>query len=61
MLLGVVVALVAGCGGGDQGGGGGGGGQTVKIVSDLPRQGANRALTTTRVNAIEMAIDERNG
>jgi branched-chain amino acid transport system substrate-binding protein len=62
MLLGVVAALVAGCGGGgDQGGGGGGGGQTVKIVSDLPRQGANRAQTTTMVNAIEMAIDERNG
>src|SRR5215203_7307319 len=61
MLLGVVVALVAGCGGGDQGGGGGGGGQTVKIVSDLPHQGANRAQTTTMVNAIEMAIDERGG
>jgi len=63
MVLGVVAALVAGCGGGgDQGGGGGGGGgQTVKIVSDLPRQGANRAQTTTMVNAIEMAIDERNG
>ncbi len=62
MVLGVVAALVAGCGGGgDQGGGGGGGGQTVKIVSDLPRQGANRAQTTTMVNAIEMAIEERGG
>ena len=62
MLLGVAAALVAGCGGGgDQGGGGGGGGQTVKIVSDLPRQGANRAQTTTMVNAIEMAIEERGG
>src|SRR5215210_3189543 len=62
MLLAVVAALVAGCGGGgDQGGGGGGGGQTVKLVSDLPRQGANRAQTTTMVNATEMAIDERNG
>ena len=62
VVLGMVAALVAGCGGGgDQGGGGSGGGQTVKIVSDLPRQGANRAQTTTMVNAIEMAIDERNG
>jgi len=61
----MVAALLAGCGGGggggNQGGGGGGGGQTVKIVSDLPRQGANRAQTTTMVNAIEMAIDERGG
>src|SRR5215210_5470168 len=63
MVLGVVAALVAGCGGGggDQGGGGGGGTQTVKIVSDLPRQGANRAQTTTMVNAIELAIEERGG
>jgi branched-chain amino acid transport system substrate-binding protein len=62
ILLGVVVALIAGCGGGgDQGGGGGCGGQTVKIVSDLPLQGANRFQSTTMVNAIEMAIDERNG
>src|SRR5215210_272591 len=65
MVLGMVAALLAGCGGGggggDQGGGGGGGGQTVKIVSDLPRQGANRFQTTTMVNAIEMAIDERGG
>jgi len=62
MVLGMVAALVASCGGGgDQGGGGGGGGQTVKIVSDLPRQGANRAQTTTMVNAIEMAIEERGG
>ncbi len=62
MTLVMVAALVAGCGGGgDQGGAGGGGGQTVKIVSDLPRQGANRFQTTTMVNAIEMAIDERGG
>src|SRR5918995_1700665 len=61
MVLGMVAALVAGCGGGGDQGGGGGGTQTVKIVSDLPRQGANRAQTTTMVNAIEMAIDERNG
>jgi branched-chain amino acid transport system substrate-binding protein len=62
VVLGVVAVLVAGCGGGgDQGGGGGGGAQTVKIVSDLPLQGANRFQSTTMVNAIEMAIDERNG
>src|SRR5215218_7738647 len=58
----VSVLLFIGCGGGgDQGGGGGGGGQTVKIVSDLPLQGANRAQTTTMVNAREMAIEERGG
>src|SRR5918911_3973802 len=58
----VSVLLFIGCGGGgDQSGGGGGGGQTVKIVSDLPLQGANRAQTTTMVNAIEMAIEERGG
>jgi branched-chain amino acid transport system substrate-binding protein len=64
MVLGVVAALVAGCGGGGGGGdqgGGGGGSQTVKIVSDLPLQGANRAQSTTMVNAIEMAIAERDG
>jgi len=62
VVLGLAAVLVAGCGGGgDQGGGGGGGGQTVKIVSDLPLQGANRFQSTTMVNAIEMAIDERNG
>ena len=59
IVLGVVATLLAGCGGGgDQGGGGG---QTVTIVSDLPRQGSNRAQTTTMVNAIEMAIEERGG
>ena len=33
----------------------------MKIVSDLPRQGANRAQTTTMVNAIELAIKQRDG
>ena len=63
MVLGAVTALIAiGCGGGGSGGGGGGGeALTAKIVSDLPRQGANRAQTTTMVNAIELALDERNG
>jgi branched-chain amino acid transport system substrate-binding protein len=59
------VILVAGCGGagggGGQGGSGGGGGESVKIVSDLPLQGANRAQTTTMNNAIQLALDERNG
>ncbi len=63
VVLGAVSALIAiGCGGGGSGGGGGGGeGLTAKIVSDLPRQGANRAQTTTMVNAIELALEERNG
>jgi branched-chain amino acid transport system substrate-binding protein len=63
LVLGTVSALIAiGCGGGGSGGGGGGGeAPTAKIVSDLPRQGANRAQTTTMVNAINLALDERNG
>jgi branched-chain amino acid transport system substrate-binding protein len=63
VVLGALTAFIAiGCGGGgDSGGGGGGESPTAKIVSDLPRQGANRAQTTTMVNAINLAIDERNG
>src|SRR5215217_7802151 len=62
VVLGAVTALIAiGCGGGDSGGGGGAESPTAKIVSDLPRQGANRAQTTTMVNAINLALDERNG
>src|SRR5829696_8194062 len=58
-VLGAVTALVAiGCGGG---GSGGGESPTAKIVSDLPLQGANQAQSTTMVNAINLAIDERNG
>ncbi len=53
--------LMVGCGGAGGGGGEGGGGESVKIVSDLPLQGANRAQTTTMVNAIELAIEERDG
>jgi branched-chain amino acid transport system substrate-binding protein len=54
--------LAVGCGGAGGGGEGGGGGETAtaKIVSDLPLQGANRAQTTTMVNAIKMALEERN-
>ena len=61
-VLGVVAALlVVGCGGGAGGGGGGGGeGPTAKIVSDLPMQGANRAQTTTMVNAIKLALQQRD-
>ena len=64
VMAGLLAALLmVGCGGGAGGGGGdsGGGGQSVKIVSDLPLQGANRAQTTTMVNAIELAIQERDG
>ena len=61
-MLGVSsVFLAVGCGGAGGGSGGGGGAESVKIVSDLPLQGANRAQTTTMVNAIRMAIEERNG
>ena len=62
VVLGAVTALIAiGCGGGGSGGSGGGESPTAKIVSDLPLQGANRAQSTTMVNAINLAIDERNG
>ena len=65
-VVGVMTALlIVGCGGGAGGGSGEGGGgdsaQAVKIVSDLPLQGANRAQTTTMVNAIELAIEQRGG
>src|SRR5918998_2046556 len=59
----LAAGVMVGCGGAGGGGGesGGGGGGSFKIVSDLPLQGANRAQTTTKVNAIEMAIEERDG
>ena len=62
-MLGVAAVLfVAGCGGGGggQGGGGGGGAQTVTIVSDLPLQGSSRPQNETIVNAITMALEERD-
>ena len=62
-VLGVAAALllVVGCGGGAGGGGGGEEeGPTAKIVSDLPMQGANRAQTTTMVNAIKLALEQRD-
>ena len=57
------VLMIVGCGGGAGGGGGGGGGEaaTAKIVSDLPMQGPNRAQTTTMVNAIRLALEQRDG
>ncbi|WP_119067097.1 branched-chain amino acid ABC transporter substrate-binding protein [Rubrobacter indicoceani] len=68
VALGCAVGVVAaGCGGGgsgDSGGSGGGGGgeaEAVKIVSDLPLQGANRTQTESMVNAIQLAIEQRDG
>ena len=61
-ILGVAsVFLAAACGGGSgSSDSSGGGGDSVKIVSDLPLQGANRAQTTTMVNSIKLALQERN-
>jgi branched-chain amino acid transport system substrate-binding protein len=56
LLAAVVLALLVGCGGAGGGREGGGEeGSTAKIVSDFPRQGANRFQTTTMVNAIKLA------
>ena len=64
VMLGVVAAfVVAGCGGGgggEQGGGEGGGSPTATIVSDLPLQGSSRGQQETVVNAITLALEERN-
>jgi branched-chain amino acid transport system substrate-binding protein len=62
-MAGLLAALLmVGCGGASGGGGGdSGGGESIKIVSDLPLQGANRAQTTTMVNAIKLAIQQRDG
>src|SRR5215212_2470252 len=62
-VLGVAAAfLVVGCGGGggEEQGGEGGGGPTATIVSDLPLQGSARARQETIVNAITLALEERN-
>jgi branched-chain amino acid transport system substrate-binding protein len=63
VMAGLLAALLmVGCGGASGGGGGdSGGGESIKIVSDLPLQGANRAQTTTMVNAIKLAIEQRDG
>jgi branched-chain amino acid transport system substrate-binding protein len=61
-MAGLLAALLmVGCGGASGGGGDSGGGESIKIVSDLPLQGANRAQTTTMVNAIKLAIQQRDG
>jgi branched-chain amino acid transport system substrate-binding protein len=36
-------------------------GKTLKIVSSLPRTGSANAQTTSMVNGIKMAIEERGG
>ena len=59
-VLGAAAALViVGCGG-EQGGGGGGGGPTATIVSDLPLQGSSRPQNETIVNAINLALKDRD-
>ncbi len=66
VALGIASALIfTGCGGGggEQGGGGGDGGgdqPTVTIVSDLPLQGSSRPQNETIVNAIELALEQRD-
>src|SRR4028119_175601 len=47
--------VVAGCGGGE-----GGGSPTATIVSDLPLQGSSRGQQETVVNAITLALEERD-
>ncbi len=58
LLLVVVAAFfAAGCGGG---GGEQGGGPNATIVSDLPLQGSSRGQQETVVNAITLALEERD-
>ncbi len=61
-VLGIASALmIAGCGGGGQGEGEEGGDQpTVTIVSDLPLQGSSRPQNETIVNAIKLALEQRD-
>ena len=63
VVAGLLSALLVVGFGGSSGGGGGdsGGGESIKIVNDLPLQGANRAQTTTMGNAIKLAIQQRDG
>ena len=63
VVLGVAAAFfVAGCGGGagGQGSSEGSGGPTVTIVSDFPLQGSSRPQNETIVNAINLALEERD-
>ena len=72
LLIAALMFAVAGCGGDDDegdagadtaaetdGGGGEGEGQTLKIVSDLPLQGASREQTETMVNAIKLYLEQQ--
>jgi branched-chain amino acid transport system substrate-binding protein len=62
-VLGVAAALlVAGCGGGggEQGGSTESSGPTATIVSDFPLQGSARPRNETLVNAIRLALEQRN-
>jgi branched-chain amino acid transport system substrate-binding protein len=65
LLIGVLALGVAGCGGddggeeaADTGEAGQEEGKTVKIVSDLPLQGASREQTETMVNAIKLYLEQ---
>jgi branched-chain amino acid transport system substrate-binding protein len=64
LLIGVLALTAAGCGGddgeeaADTGEAGQEEGKTVKIVSDLPLQGASREQTETMVNAIELYLEQ---
>ena len=57
-LAAVAVLAFAACSG--SGGGGGSKGE-IEVWSSLPRQGSSKAQTDTIVNAINMAIAEKNG
>jgi branched-chain amino acid transport system substrate-binding protein len=58
-MLGVAAAfLIAGCSGG--GGEQGTSSPTATIVSDLPLQGSSRPQNETIVNAIQLALEQRN-
>jgi branched-chain amino acid transport system substrate-binding protein len=61
-VLGVAAAFfVVGCGGGgEEQGGGEGDSPTASIVSDLPLQGSARPQQETVVNAITLALEERD-
>ncbi len=66
LLVGVLALTAAACGGDDGGDDGGAAqepgqqeeGQTVKIVSDLPLQGASRVQTEQMVRAIEFYLEQ---
>ena len=57
-LAAVAMLAFAACTGG---GGGGGSKGEIEVWSSLPRQGSSKAQTDTIVNAINMAIAEKNG